>query len=56
MTDASVAQHHQDRGSQTAAAREAASNTPAQSGAAQPSATMRSTGDSQAARLIDEYA
>ena len=56
MTDASVAQHHQDRGSQTAAAREAAPNAPAQSTPAQSRETVRGIGDGQAARLVDEYA
>jgi hypothetical protein len=56
MTDASVAQHHHDRGSQTAAAREATWNPSAQSNAAQPTEPVPGTSANQTARLVDEYA
>ena len=56
MTDASVAQHHHDRGNQTATARDAAWNTPAHSGAAQSTEPVRIGSTNQTVRLVDEYA
>jgi flagellar hook-length control protein FliK len=56
MTDASVAQHHQERGSQTAAPRETTSSAPAQTSPAQSMESVRSTAGGQSARLVDEYA
>ena len=56
MTDASVAQHHQDRGSQTATAREPTWDAPVQSGAMPAMEPVRSPSANQVARLVDEYA
>jgi flagellar hook-length control protein FliK len=56
MTDASVAQHHRDRGHQPATAPEATWSLPAQSGAGQSMEPSRSHSTHQNVRLVDEYA
>lgn len=56
MTDASVAQHQQDRGGQAAAAREAPWNAPAAASATPSEEPGPRVTAQHSARLIDEYA